>query len=162
MSAIARLSCILAFALALGAGHGAMACPNPEASAATILRESGVNLRRGRMLRIFAPGGAPLAACPQATVAHATEAGFPVSPTLEISLAGMIGLGVELRPVGGCARELLMRTPDGTWYHRGPGLSGSVPAVVLSSVGNGSLLVWVGTDAGESCRLRLDVLTISN
>ena len=153
------------FALILGLTSGlpdsAVACPNPDAPATTLLRETGVALRRGRAVRVLAAGGTPLEDCPQAERARGSSAGFPVAPTLRLDLAGMIGLGLELRPDMGCARELLVMTRDGTWYHRGPGLTGGLPPMVISQVGSGQLYVWIGTEPGDSCRTRLDVLTIT-
>ena len=152
---------VLGLMAGLGLPAAAVACPNPDAPATTVLRETGVGLRRGRMVRVLVSGIAPLSDCPQAERARDSSASFPISPTLRLDLSGMIGLGVELRPEMACAREMVVMTRDGTWYHRGPGLTGGLPPMVISQVGSGSLLVWIGTGANESCRMRLDVLTIT-
>ena len=161
---LSRLQFILLLLL-LGmslAPMSARACPNPDAAAGSLLRETGVGLRWGTSVRVLAAGDQPLTDCPQVGVARQTSATFTTAPTLQLELAGMIGLGIELRAVRGCAREFLIQTADGTWYHRGPGMTGMVPPVVISKVGNGPLRLWVGTAPEDRCRMRIEVSTVTN
>ncbi|RYH03392.1 hypothetical protein EU805_06620 [Salipiger sp. IMCC34102] len=137
------------------------ACPNPDAAANSMLSETGVGLRWGSSVRVLAGGEATLESCPQVEIAHETSAHFSTQPALELSLAGMIGLGIELKPVRGCAREFLILSSDGNWYHRGPGLNGMVPPVVLSAVRDGPVRLWIGTAPGDQCRMRIQVSTVA-
>ncbi|MBS1303610.1 hypothetical protein [Loktanella sp. SALINAS62] len=152
----AAMMCGAAVALPLSAA----ACPNPEHSSVVRFTESGVNLRRGKIVRLNAGGTSTLAECPQAGVVRDNDAYFTDAPSLELELVGMMGLGLQITPDQGCANSILVLTPDGQWYNRGPGLNGYLPALMLSRPGTGELKVWVGTKSPERCRLRMEVLTI--
>ncbi|MCF7700303.1 hypothetical protein [Loktanella sp. M215] len=146
--------------MAIGAGGSAMACPNPDLGAASMITSNGASLRLGQNLRVFAGGAAPLDACSYLGLSRVPKAQFNDAPALVAELGGMQGLALEIGVSSRCATALLVQTEEESWYFNDNGQGPGRPHMLLSRPGNGTLSVWIGTEDGQPCRARLSLTTL--